>query len=241
MDPDAPTFRAVVDTCVLLDFYSAHDFLNAADAAVLRATDVATVIDDDTVRQRRRRARDAAHLFLHLNATAAQTYSLTEELLATLPKRVPPDRSTLSTHYTKILVHFVLPRLLPAHHAGAKGPAVPLDVHSNAADTALVDFAAANRLPLITTEWNDKATGILAKARAASVAIYRPADYLDSVGVEVAERDRLARRFVARFDRKATSYLAPRKRNSPHRRAVADVRRYYQLTLFGDTAFGPME
>jgi hypothetical protein len=87
----------VIDTNVLLDLYSCHDF----EAVVVKhGADLVAISHPDTI-YRRARAREAVILAVYLDRIEATTLSLQHEALDLIQRHVPPTaRTSFGTQFT---------------------------------------------------------------------------------------------------------------------------------------------
>jgi hypothetical protein len=221
-----PPLVAVVDTNVLIDVYSCHDLTSTYEQVGVEALDSSSAI------YRRARARESLLLVIYLHRVRARTYSLHSEPLDVLTTNVDPqDDATFETHFTKMVVNFVLPVVLPGWDAVR--PDTPTRETGNAADAALIAYAKKSGLPLITNE-GFTSTGyfegkIARRARAEGVAVFFPHQFYAQKIDEAAEIEDFVRRFVTN----APAFTDARQRPELVRATLDHMEGYFRHVLLG--------
>jgi len=242
---------AVIDTNVIVDLYSWHDFNDHFDSRVSYASSDDVSLDDPVSKMRFSRARRALLLAIHLHNTKAITYSLSESV--TLLKRLTqfdaqgkpldPDERIRREAFTKTFLWFVKRRLLTDWKDGMR----VADLSSNEADRALVAFANEHSLPLITNE-GFTATGVNPRklmqrlARESGVRIVQAADFY---GTEMDEAEE-AKVFFRRFRKVLPVYKKWYVEKHPSGKHAIDqilrhLDRYYYFLLRGDWDESPLK
>jgi hypothetical protein len=237
VDPNAPPV-AVLDTNVIVDFLSCHDYLTKLQPALETKGDDAWL--DPQVAYRLVRARDALLLAIHFADTGATTFGSHGELSRTLEARVPPapgedgGKDWLLDYLTQS-IHLVMAIVLQGWtHAG---PEIPETESSHDADQWHVDQAARRKIPLITNEGLkvdgtvDHKKPIWKKAAAATVDVFTPRGYLTG---KLANEDASFEAFLTRFERVAHDYVKGRP-DELHRVLKMMGRSYQMVFTMGDT------
>jgi hypothetical protein len=211
---------AIVDTNVLLDLVSCHDFVNAARA------------DDDQKRlYRLRRVGEALHLAIYLNARKAATYSHVEEARDVAVREAPPEAIGLATEYVKAFLYFVNERLLNKWRMGALPASKPSSLRSNKADQMLVDLAKEAGCPVISNEGVtpmgiDPKCGLRRRATKACVQVLTPAEFYAG-----KLRKAPVERFMKEYVRCAPSFHKGQGDYADGQRLLRDIYEYYKRAL----------
>jgi hypothetical protein len=226
---DSSDIKAVVDTNVLFDFFSACDLMDDYEQLGVEG-----VLSRRAI-WRRARARESVLLAMHFHREKAATYSLHHEGVALLTSRVNPAATdTFETHFTTFVVHFVKEYLL-RHWRASFVPDNDLGVKGNGADRLLLDFAKENKIPLITNEGStpDGIRGQKLRDRASEegVAVFTPGEYIaGKLDEEIA-----ARSFLEAFRRLAPRYIARHPKPQVAKKSLLLLLGFYEHVLLGIT------
>jgi hypothetical protein len=178
---------AVIDSCVLLDGFSAHDLFWAHELNPGQP-------DAPNVRKRRMRARDALLLVECLNQRNEKCIIAAAEWASLLPRRVPSDPTKyphcypdfyrdvapplgdeFPTAYIKVFSTDMMPHLFP--NFAAYGDFTDEGRTGSECDAYLVDQAQRRGAPLITAEEGTGPRDIRGRAAQACVEVIRPREY----------------------------------------------------------------
>jgi hypothetical protein len=235
---------AVVDTNVIVDLYSWHDFNEHFERLITTASLPGVPIDDPTSLMRITRARDALLLAICFHKTNAITFSLSESvtLLNRLTvfdrdgKPLPDDERIRRLAFTKTFLWFVKTRLL----TGWKDAMRDSDLKGNDADRAFVAYAKENELPLITNEGFGP-LGINKKSLMQKLAREQGVRIIQAIDFYADKMDDMAEgiAFFLRFRAEAPEYLKWYvKRHPEGKKAVQqilrDLGRHYEYLLSDD-------
>jgi hypothetical protein len=241
--PVAQPVSAVLDTNVLLDIYSAHDLLEEVNC---------DAPGKESVTYRTARAKDSLLLAIKFHQTRAKTYNLHSELVAQLQKFAPPNPGPENASYTLFTTtfsHFVKDYLLGGWDP--YWPEEPDGARRTAADDALLKYAKANDLPLVTNEGNSlkgiEETGLRKKCKAARVSVFTPTEYLyeelqkyeppqrklfeAGVATFLSDFGRKAPHYLQRSSQKATGCIIKTQESEQRLKMLSDMQRYYQFLL----------
>src|SRR5215831_11905703 len=142
-------FDAVLDTCVVVDYYSIGNLEGACAAyAGLSHAEIASKAD---VEARRQRSRDTLLLAWYLHTRRFTTYSPLDEGLRIL-KRLTPQRGD---EYTNAFTFIIMPKLQQWLFTNWQMKSVrgaDANLHGNECDQHLVEVCANLSVPLITFE-----------------------------------------------------------------------------------------
>jgi hypothetical protein len=221
---------AVLDTNVLHDIFSCHDVFNMYEKVGEDETDGAYAV------YRRDRVGGSLVLAMHLHNMGGKTFSLRGEPLRKLLENVDPNADDdFRTHYVKMFLGFVRPRLLGNWYPGMPSEEA-VEPTGSKADAFLIDYAKQHGLPLITNEGfspdgirNEK---MRKKAIAACVRVFTPREFYAGRVDEQSE----IRTFLRRFDRRAPRYIAAYSRPVVARDSLGWMSGYYRHVLLGETA-----
>jgi len=235
---------AVLDTNVVLDLFSWHDFHDHFGRRVTWASANNVRLDDPQSRMRMARAREALLLAIYLHKTRAITFSISEAERLVIRvsqfdakgKPLSDDERGYKEAFVKTFLWFVKERLL----VGWQDAMEVTDAEGNDADDILLAHAKKKSLPLITNE-GFTATGVdrknrmRRKAKKEGVQIVRAADfYHDKMDVEV-EAKAFFRRFRAETPKYLKWYLKKHGRGKGAiQRILRDLDRYYDFILSND-------
>jgi hypothetical protein len=219
----------VLDTNVLIDVQSVHDFAKTYEG--LYATLGPAAVDHRDVVHRRARARESILLIIYLDSINGATFSLGPEALGTLTAKVPPEALTFERQYTGLFLHFVRGRVLPRwrflgadqepgwetflSRAPALDEAEMRNPTGNRADAWLIALAKRLGLPLITNEGFKRSgygvSEIGERAKAEGVTVLFPKDVYAGKIDEMAE----TARFLERFCDEAPAFIEeqPKQQN----------------------------
>jgi hypothetical protein len=219
-----------LDTNVLLDILSWHDLMTTVDRLhaargddrrqAARGDDVMV---DPAVTYRLARARESTLLAVHLNRTKANTYNLLGEGVRLMLRQAPPmaPGSPADGYFVHVALHFVKDYLLPdwtmtvdpfSMDDATTQPveSLPGNYVGSAADRALLDYAKAHGIPLITNEGNTlrglEPVGLREIAIDEGVEVYSPREFYEAHLVEADEVDN----FIQRFREEAPRFLQAR-------------------------------
>jgi hypothetical protein len=217
-------YAAVVDTNVLLEIFSAHDVLEAD-------VEHAWQVDRPKPLRRRARARDALLLAMCLHRIGARTYSLRGELTALIQARVPPGSIDDRIDYVDVFRGLVRPTALWGWKCRL-GP--PDDARGTDADDALIEFARAHGLPLITNEGiaedGTRSTDprkIPRKALLAGVSVLRPGEFF----ADKIDTRRETSAFLAAMERGARDFVLAHRDRQAATASLSWIGRYYRKIL----------
>lgn len=231
---------AVVDTNVLVDLYSWHDFHEHFERMVTWASSDPVRLDDAQSRMRIARAREALLLAIRFHKLRASTFSISEAVRVVTRsaefsngKPLGDDERAYREAFIKTFLWFVRERLL----AGWDAKMLTTDAKGNDADDLLLAYAKENSVPLITNE-GYTATGINRKnrmqrlAKEAGVTIVKAVEFCRD---DIDSQDE-ARAFLRAFREETPRYLKHYlKRHSKGRqgihRILKDLDRYYDVIL----------
>jgi hypothetical protein len=236
----------VLDTNVVLDLHSVHDF--AREYEKRHPTLGVAAIDHPEVVFRRCRARESLLLGIYLDSIDGATYSNGIEALRMLVGNVPPDDETIERHYTGLYIWFMKELLLSRWQARAvpiepgweknlsRSPVLTeaerTEPTGSRADAWLVATAKRMGLPVITHE-GFTATGyapggIARRAKVEGVQVLFPKQVYAGQFDESAAIDR----FLQRFAEAAPAYL---KENPSHTGAMNLMWNLVRHLLLGET------
>ena len=240
----------VLDTNVLLDILSWHDLMATANRAYAERGDNAML--DPAVTYRLARARESTLLAIHLNRTKATTYNLLGESVRLMLQQAPPitEGSSPVGAFVHVALHFVKDYLLPDwtmsgdpfsidDTADQTLDALPGNYVGSAADRALLEYAKARGIPLVTNEGNTPRGLELIRLRKLAidqgVQVYSPRELYEGHLAEAEEIDA----FIGHFEDEAPRFL----RDRPLERAgdaMAEMLDYslgyYRMILLGIVA-----
>lgn len=211
----------VLDTNVLLDILSWHDLMATADRVHAERGDDAML--DPAVTYRLARARESTLLAIHLNRTKATTYNLLGEGARLMLQQAPPitENSSPVGAFVHVALHFVKDYLLPNWTMSVDAysiddaaeqtlEALPGNYVGNAADRALLEYAKARDIPLVTNEGNTPRGVELIRLRKLAVdqgiQVYSPREFYEGHLAETEEIDA----FIGRFKDEAPRFLRAR-------------------------------
>jgi hypothetical protein len=231
--PVAQPVSAVLDTNVLLDIYSAHDLLEKVNCERP---------EEKIVAYRKARAKNSLLLAIQFHQTRATTYNLHAEVVSQIQKFAPPDpgpEKASYTLFTTMFFHFVKDYLLGGWDS--KWQSEPDSASGTAADDALLEYAKANDLPLITNEGYSQ-NGIeeiklRKKCVAAGVSVFTPSEYLQGklldAGVATFLHDfrRKEPHYLQQSSQKAMGCVIRTQENEQRRKTLSDMHGYYQFLL----------
>lgn len=235
-DPGTPTPVAVVDTNVIIDTYSYHDFIAALQPRSIVMGEAS--LDDPYVRYRKQRARDAVVLVMHLSRTKAVTCSYHQEGEQQMLKVVPPRSKggiTEDVVFTEFAVWFIYDRVLDGWMPATFG--VRTALKGNKADAFIAAHAKRHGVPLITNEgFRDDMTivdeGLRLVAKRQGVDVFTPGEYLRHRSVNQSEA---IDEFFQSFGDLAPKYLEERKRRygrqDKGQHVMDHILRYYRYVL----------
>ncbi len=235
---------AVIDTNVIVDLYSWHDFNDHFEHIITYASSDNVPVNDPKSRMRVSRAREALLLAIYLHKTEVTTFSLSESVklvervskLDRKGKPLDPDERIRREAFTKTFLWFVREQLLVGwkdtmHRSESKG---------SEADRELLAYAKVHSLPLITNEGFtplgvNKKSPMQKLAKVHGIEIIKAADFYDGemdVGKE-------AMTFFRRFRAEAPKYIEAYLGKYPEgeraiRQIFRDLDRYYYLLLSAD-------
>jgi hypothetical protein len=233
---------AVIDTNVLVDLYSWHDYLRHIEQKIAWVL-ANPKLDDPITVMRRARAGEALLLAIYLNKIRAVTFSISEAVTM-MGVLVPANaKGSAPLNFTKTFIYFVVDELL----SGWTQQMQVTDARSNAADDLLLAYAKENSLPLITNEGYSP-TGIdhrkrmRKRAMAVGVTLVRAADFYRDEIDERAEADA----FLDRFKRKSVDCIRRYVKAHPGgKRAITQIvhdmgNYFYHVLRPDDVTSSPM-
>ncbi len=217
----------VIDTNVLVEFFSATDLLAA------HANMDPGAVDSPQLRDRRIRARESLLLAWCLETRALCSLSLGEESKRVLVRDADPSAlGTFESQFVQVSIYFVKDHVFPLWAANAADS----DKRGNDADRFLVEEAERLASPLVSNERNPtKALGKHAAAR--GVRVQTPREYWESQGLE---EDRAIEELFVRFDAVAPAFLDSQDNSAAATRAVKRRRAIWEYLLRGKTPNGPV-
>jgi hypothetical protein len=229
--PNRKPIVAVLDTNVVVDIFSVHDYNEVAKRLGPQGLEM------PDAQWRRARARMALLFAMQMHATGSRTYSLHREILTILQKCVPPTSQTFMNAYTRIVVNFVKDFVLPHWYFDGDTNS---SAKSNQADQFLVDTASAAGAPLVTNEGFSMSGShqgdIEERAAQKSVNVKHPQEFIAGQVDEQA----LIERFLRAFKEQGVRYItmAHGRAQSLRKKAMIDVLRYYRHVLLGEADGG---
>jgi hypothetical protein len=200
---DTAPIVAVVDTNVMIDIHSCHDFTGRLHPALAQMGDGGWLTPG--VWYRGTRARDALLLTIYLDQIGATTWGSNGELLDKLTALVPPSPGqdggkNWELDFATLTVHFVRERVLSRWTHAV--PVPPEKERGNQADQWLVHEAKRLSVPLITNDGlktdgtiDDRKKGTRTMAKAAGVMVVTPREFFQGKLDEAAAADRFRERF----------------------------------------------
>ena len=220
---------AVLDTNVLLDVYSCHD--------LERIYQDGAHVNDPRAIARRARAREALILGMYLSDIGATTYSVATEPIEQMHRHVDQNNGAEFTyHYTMLFTNVVRSELLRGWK-DALPPGHDPTMAGNRADDALVDFAAAHNLPLVSSEGLshtgdiDEKKRVRKRAKGLGVPVFTPREFYEGK----ADEGRLIPAFLKGFEARAPVFAARHDTAAIILGSIQWMNGYFHHVLFGVT------
>jgi hypothetical protein len=233
MEPTSASPTLVIDTNVLIDVHSCHDYTLPLDKALEEHGEAGAW--QPNVQFRGYRARAALLLALYLHETGATTYGSHGEFLEKIVALVPPAPDepggrNWELDYTSQFIYFVRDHVLTGWNHTT--PAVPETERGSAGDQWLVNEAARLKVPLVSNEGlrtdftlDPKRRGIRKMADEAGVQVLIPR----KVFAGKMDEHRSSERFLQRFTDEAVRHV--RGRTDQLGRMLQMMQRYYHTLL----------
>ena len=210
---------AVVDTNILVDLYSWHDWLEHFESRMPAIVAVPDLSDAKTA-WRKARAREALLLALYLHKIRATTFSLSEGLTTIKELSDASTKGQWKDAFTRTFLWYVKEQLLSDWREGMKLSAAV----GNAADDELLAFAKEHSLPLVTSEGYTPvgisgSNRMRKRARQAAVQVVTAADFYAG---KIDEEDE-ANAFLLRFRKGAAGYVRAHRKQHGMSRGVEQI------------------
>jgi hypothetical protein len=242
----------VLDTNVMLDLYSCHDYEEAMEKL---GGELVAPINDPRLVYRRQRARDALLLGIWMHHTRQASNTLNEAIVqlkinvktekdVDLNKETPEERirRIYLFNFTSIFMSFVTKAVLGEWGNGRSYEGRNADLVKDVADDKYVDVARTMKLPLMTNEGfghnglttpKQNKPNIVTKAAAVGVKTYTPGQYYALSGRNEAKDIAW---FLEQFEAEAPNYIRRNEENAEAiMNAVARSFDYYHHVLLGSS------
>jgi|GEM_PF-3547858 len=221
---------AILDTNVIVDLYSWHDWLDHFEPKYSYAS-VLVDKSDAKSRYRIRRPREALLLAIHLHQIGAVTFSLSESVRM-INKLVNPDAvGDPKKAFAQTFLYFVKPTLLGNWKDGMRYS----NSHGNRADDELLQEAKDSGIPLVTSEGYshigiDEGNRMRKKARRMGIQILTAREFCKA---KVDDDDGL--NFLKAFSKNCRAYIdrsvARGSKRSAVVQAIDGMHGYYRELL----------